>query len=162
MKKVNNIFILIVVVLAACNPKLNIEEMNTDRVEYNFQDSSVPPQYHRSYDIVITFDKATVTVNSYGTILADTSYALTKGQFQSLVMQTRILPQSGEDLTRGATGQKSHNIDLYEGENNYYSLYFDSLSKTSGNEKVNTFIESVKNLIPDLTELRNRPLKEDE
>ncbi len=151
-----------IMVVTACNPKIDIEKMNTDKIVYNFQDSSVPPQYHRSYDIEITSKRAAVKVDSYGTVLADTSYVLREGQFQSLVNQAASLPRSGEDLTRGATGQKSHNINLYEGGNNYYSLYFDSLSKTSRNEKVNAFIESVRSLIPDLTQLRNRPLNEKE
>ena len=40
-------------------------------VEYGFQDSSVPPPYHRSYVLTITVDESRIVVDSYGDVLAD-------------------------------------------------------------------------------------------
>lgn len=40
-------------------------------VEYDFQDSSVPPQYHRSYVLTVTEAESQIVVDSYGEVLAE-------------------------------------------------------------------------------------------
>ncbi len=40
-------------------------------VVYRFNDSSVPPQYHRSFELTATSKEARLVVDSYGEILAD-------------------------------------------------------------------------------------------
>ncbi len=40
-------------------------------IEYDFQDSSVPPQYHRSFVLTITEAESEIVVDSYGDVLAD-------------------------------------------------------------------------------------------
>ena len=46
------------------------EVMNeTNKVEYRYGDSSLPPDYHRSYTITITEDKKTISIDSYGKVL---------------------------------------------------------------------------------------------
>lgn len=42
-------------------------------VTYAFQDSSVPPQYHRSYTLTVTQAESRIVVDSYGDVLADES-----------------------------------------------------------------------------------------
>ena len=55
------------------------------RVVYEYGDSSVEPQYHRSYVIEVTADSVRVVVDSYGDVLADTAYALSEGRFEALL-----------------------------------------------------------------------------
>ena len=40
-------------------------------VEYHYQDSSVPPEYHRSYTLTVTQGEADLVVDSYGDVLHD-------------------------------------------------------------------------------------------
>ena len=40
-------------------------------IAYDFQDSSVPPQYHRSYVLTVTATESQIVVDSYGDVLAD-------------------------------------------------------------------------------------------
>lgn len=46
------------------------EKIDFDRLEYCFHDSSVPPEYHRSYTISISNEKVTKVVDSYGEIIS--------------------------------------------------------------------------------------------
>ena len=40
-------------------------------ITYAFQDSSVPPQYHRSFVLTVSSDESRIVVDSYGDVLAD-------------------------------------------------------------------------------------------
>lgn len=83
-----------------------------DQVIYRFQDSSVPPRYHRSYSIVITAETITVTVDCYGDILAQQNIASSVEQFQAVLA---LLDQAnihvGEtEPTRAMPGGRSDRI----------------------------------------------------
>ncbi|CAN5588440.1 hypothetical protein BH10ACT1_BH10ACT1_14930 [soil metagenome] len=51
-------------------------EPATTEVHVAFQDSSVPPQYHRSYEIIVADRQAHVVVDSYGTVIRDEEIAI--------------------------------------------------------------------------------------
>lgn len=53
-------------------------------VEYDFQDSSVPPQYHRSYVLTVTQTESQIVVDSYGEVLADQTVATSPEVWQRL------------------------------------------------------------------------------
>src|SRR6056297_3524853 len=55
------------------------------RVVYEYGDSSVEPQYHRSYMIEATHDSVRVVVDSYGDVLADTTCSMEAGRFETLL-----------------------------------------------------------------------------
>ncbi len=40
-------------------------------VSYRYNDSSVPPPYHRSVELTVTQDEARIVIDSYGDVLAD-------------------------------------------------------------------------------------------
>ena len=44
------------------------------KITYHFQDASVPPEYHRSYTVIVDKDRLTITVDSYGDILIAVFY----------------------------------------------------------------------------------------
>ena len=62
-----------------------------DRVDYSFYDSSVAPEYHRSYTLTMTKEKATISVNSYGDVLLEAEYVITEEQFQQAIDGLRKL-----------------------------------------------------------------------
>jgi len=57
----------------------------TTRVVVAFDDSSVPPQYHRSYRITVRDRKAHVVVDSYGTVLHDETVTIAAADWDRFV-----------------------------------------------------------------------------
>lgn len=137
-----------------------LKEIN--KVIYNYGDSSVPPQYHRSYEIIATNDKISIVVDSYGEVLSEKSYELDEKKFNMLKEK---FFESGikniEDTTDsgGCTGGTTESIKilgtadsiLFEGnvyhcgEGNYGSLEGDMAG----------FSSSLISLIPEFEELIN-------
>ncbi len=58
---------------AAATPQVSAESALPDDavITYRFTDSSVPPQYHRSWVLTVTKDNEQIVVDSYGDVLAD-------------------------------------------------------------------------------------------
>lgn len=78
--------VLLLCVLIACKNHKNMENPKNEisRIEYRFNDSSVPPPYHRSYDIIVVPDTIYLKVDSYGEILTDTNFVLAASDFMAL------------------------------------------------------------------------------
>lgn len=62
-----------------------IDWSQTTQIVYQYDDSSVPPQYHRSYRIDVSPVEARVTIDSYGTVLADKSHMVIRAEFDGLL-----------------------------------------------------------------------------
>jgi hypothetical protein len=60
-------------------------EKDIREIVYRFGDASVPPQYHRSYTITVTAGQARVVVDSYGDVLAEKAYEITRKEFEDIV-----------------------------------------------------------------------------
>jgi len=73
-------------------------------VVYEYGDSSVEPQYHRSYVIEATPDSVRVVVDSYGDVLADSTYALSEGRFEALLGKLDRAELRAVSYTGGQTG----------------------------------------------------------
>lgn len=74
------------------------------RVVYEYGDSSVEPQYHRSYVIEATPDSVRVVVDSYGDVLADTTYALSGARFEALLRKLEDAELRAASYTDGQRG----------------------------------------------------------
>lgn len=78
---------------------------------YRYTDSSVPPQYHRSYTITVKPTEVQLVVDSYGNVLLDEKYSITAKQFKSFVsglnschLSEQAAPETGDGCT-GGTGE---------------------------------------------------------
>ncbi|MBN2727596.1 MAG: hypothetical protein JXR53_00060 [Bacteroidales bacterium] len=90
-----SIALIVISLLSACgnikndNNESNLsdsgEKITFSKIVYSYTDSSVPPEFHRSYDIVMTETEAYVKVNSYGQLLTDTIVPIKEGAFQLLI-----------------------------------------------------------------------------
>lgn len=60
-------------------------------IEYDFGDSSVAPEYHRSYSILVTQTEATIRVTSYGDVLLEKTYKMTPAQWQKVIENLKKL-----------------------------------------------------------------------
>lgn len=130
----------------------------TTRIVYIYGDSSLPPQYHRSYRIDVTPVQARVTVDSYGTILAERNYTITRTEFDGLLNSLskndiRKVPQRDDE---GCTGGASETISIYNEQNPTFSgQVYHCGGEDSGDlgGNIQGFADHLRNLIPDLPDL---------
>jgi hypothetical protein len=85
------------------------------RVVYEYGDASVEPRYHRSYTIDVTKDSVHVVVDSYGDVLADTTYSLDGDRFEALLEELEESGLHSVDGSRpgGCTGGTTEAFILY-------------------------------------------------
>jgi len=146
-------------VAAIPGQEANMDYDGVTRVEYIFTDSSVPPQYHRSFVIEVTRDSALVVVDSYGEVLARETRALAPDEFQSLL---ETLEEAGlaivlEKENEGCTGGTTEAVVLYEGESEVfrgwvYHCAGEDYGTLEGD--VEAVARRIRALIPDLARLR--------
>jgi hypothetical protein len=100
MKYIVTIAAVLIVLLAlqACVSKMSkkqqMEMKKMNHFELGFTDSSVPPPFHRSYEITVSGDTIHLIVNSYGDILVDTTLNAPPMVFdtiQNLLLNHRIV-----------------------------------------------------------------------
>ena len=135
-----------------------VEEQTITEITYAFGDSSVPPEYHRSYTITVTADSVSVVVDSYGDILADEEYDITAEQFAGIVNSLedndiRECPDRDDD---GCGGGTSETISYADGDTELFS----EVVYHCGGEDYGTlcgdtdsFADDVEALVPNLDEL---------
>ncbi len=73
-------------------------------VEYRFRDSSVPPQYHRSFVIKASDKQATITVDSYGDVLAQETKDMPADTWSKVLELAETLPSRAEKITEAQPG----------------------------------------------------------
>ena len=134
-------------------------ERAIQKIVYCFGDASVPPQFHRSYRIVVSQDQVDVTVDSYGEILARKTHRISKEQFGEIVGSLRrngIRNVSRKESAPGVTGGTSESISFSDGEGEIFSGTVDHCAgEDSGDMGGNTkdFADDVRRLVPDLASL---------
>lgn len=95
------------------------------KVEYRYGDSSLPPDYHRSYTINITENKKTISIDSYGKVLLTKEYTNTPADFQTFkeeLAKTGIKKQK-EKKSNACTGGTSETLRLYNTQAAYFDAY---------------------------------------
>ncbi|WP_024819570.1 hypothetical protein [Arthrobacter sp. 31Y] len=93
-------------------------------VEFSFRDSSVPPQYHRSYVIKATNKEASITVDSYGDVLAQETTAMPADTWTKVLELAGTLPTRAEAISEpepGCTGGTASKIVIRDGDQDRYS-----------------------------------------
>ena len=129
------------------------------RVEYRYTDSSVPPQYHRSFVIDVTRDTARVVVDSYGEVLARDSRAISPEEFRAVLetIEEAGLTIVPEKENEGCTGGTTETVVLY-GEGGIlfqgwvYHCAGDDYGTMEGD--VEAVAHEIRALIPNLSSLR--------
>lgn len=131
-----------------------------NRIVLRYQDSSVPPRYHRSYTIAATAEEVSIEVDVYGTDIGDSTHALTNEAWTKLLEMASELQKPGS-YESGASGTHSHRIQLFDGEEAYYQLYWDSAKKEKVNANTEAMVEALEATIPDFPEClkKGQPVK---
>lgn len=129
------------------------------KIVYEFGDSSVPPQYHRSYVITVTKDKVHIVVDSYGDVLNDKEYKIDEKDFDSIVealSEYDIKNRTKTEDNRGCTGGTSDGVKYYIGDTKEFDGYnYNCAGEKFGNldGDVEGFASTVKDLIPGFEKL---------
>jgi hypothetical protein len=99
-----------------------------DRIEYHFQDASVPPQYHRSYSYILTSSTFRYVVDSYGDIISDTTVSIPDGKWEKVqgMFSKAISYKKQKESQPGCTGGHGESITtwregvrIFQGSNYY-------------------------------------------
>ena len=127
-------------------------------ITYRFQDASVPPEYHRSYTITIDKDKLKITVDSYGDILAEKEFRITKNKFEGIIASLKENQIKKAELGNadGCTGGTSESISYsnLSGEIFSGSVYHCG-GKDFGNlgGNVKRFAQDIEEIVPEVKKL---------
>lgn len=110
---------------------------NFDKLEYHFQDASVPPEYHRSYSWIITEGKVQYILDSYGTILKDTTIEISElkwEQCKTAFLNCGIKNHKNSNSNQGCTGGTGISIRTWlNGKENFSGTNYYCGGKTEGN-----------------------------
>ncbi len=91
--KAVSVFFLVVFLLHSCNSEKSIKNssisVNTltsdiETIQFSFQDASVPPDDHRSYSYILRPSSLQFVVDSYGTVLKDTTLQYDPNKWESI------------------------------------------------------------------------------
>lgn len=120
-------------------------EPSTTEVELRYTDSSVPPEYHRSYLLTVRQGAVHVVVDSYGDVLHDVTKTVPLAQWRAFVRDLPgtlgDLPMRGE-AESGCTGGTTSELTVTEtGERTFHALVENCSS--DGNAAVATGLDEL-------------------
>ncbi len=102
--------------LMGCNAKSD-EETTAMKIDYlivEFHDASVPPPYHRSYQLTFEGSQVHIMVDSYGDVLTNTSVDLGKEQIEKAFELVKKYQVSNIEKTteeEGCTGGTGFSVE---------------------------------------------------
>ncbi len=79
-------------------------------VVYEFHDSSVAPEYHRSYTVTVTAGSATVVVDSYGDVIAQDTQPIDDVTWRATVDAAAALAGTASSENTGCAGGTSDEL----------------------------------------------------
>ena len=121
--------ILAVILVSGCHHSelisSSIDWQRATKVEYRYGDSSLPPDYHRSYTITITENLKTISIDSYGKVLLTKEYPNTAADFKAFVeaLSKKGIYKHKEKDSGGCTGGTSELLRLFNGGENLFDAY---------------------------------------
>lgn len=137
------------------NPK-RFDELTSIRYEY--QDSSVPPEYHRSYEVNISDSgKGLVKITNYTDVLYESEFTVTKEQFNQLKTKLIIydIKQKNQDNSKkqiACTGGTIKRLTLITSNAEHTNLIYSACGDTNtgtGEGDIEVFAQDIKSIVPD-------------
>jgi len=95
-----------------------------DKVIYHFGDSSIPPEWHRSYTITITGKTAELVVDSYGKIVDTAKIDIDNEKFEALIKTIRKAEIHKVDVKSPSpfcSGGTSESLKIYQQKTELFS-----------------------------------------
>ncbi len=136
-------FLAVVLTLLGCGGKNNASSGDcvpqadwqaTSQIVYRYGDSSVAPDYHRSYTITVTETTKEIAIDSYGNVVLAKQYANTPSAFQAFKdeMSKQGITKHKAEEASPCDGGTSETIRLYKGEELLFDAYVYHCSGESG------------------------------
>ena len=163
------LFLLVSALIMACsngqkrdNP-VNETEVSISKFVYEFTDSSVPPEYHRSYVLTVTKKEIHVVVDSYGNVLTDTTIEISEEDFSGLCrsFEKAKIEECDDPNRNDCDGGTMHELEVFDksGEKYIEGYMYWCAAEPEGTlcGDLFGFADEIKKMIPDFTAL----LKED-
>lgn len=100
-----------------CTADGTVSTKTPSKIVYEFKDSSVPPEYHRSYVITITKSEARLAVDSYGKVVEEATAKITDKEFNQIVetiSAAKIRRVKETNAKQGCAGGTSETLRLFE------------------------------------------------
>jgi hypothetical protein len=134
---------------------------NIDEIKYRYHDSSVPPQFHRSYTITVTATTVAIIVDSYGKIITDKKFDGSPEQFNNLLklLDAGKVKNTKVKKEKGCTGGTSEDITCYKAGQSVFTGYAAYCGgQTTGDlgGKLDDFRTAIIALIPEWDKVMNR------
>ena len=97
----------------------------TTRIEYRYGDSSVAPDYHRSYTISITESQKSIVIDSYGNVVLKKEYPNTPAEFQAFKeeLSKKGIKKRRKKKDDPCDGGTTETIRLYKEDVKYFDAY---------------------------------------
>lgn len=91
-------------------------DLATAQVEYRFNDSSVPPEYHRSYTVTVADGEARMVVDSYGDELHDVTAPVDDETWADAIERLEALDVRTRRAEDGCTGGTSRELRVTDAD----------------------------------------------
>lgn len=120
MSRVLVLVTLALAVLLGCGPGLiesaRLSSLDPGRttIEYRFNDSSVAPEYHRSYTLIARSDEVSIVVDSYGDVLHEETSSIDEETWSRLVRAVADLDLTAPGDPDECTGGTSRDLLISE------------------------------------------------
>ena len=116
--------LLITIGCATTSVKPEPQNDKITKLVYQYDDASVPPEYHRSYMISIDSEQIHLVVDSYGDVLKDTILKFDAERFEKLVNlynQSKLHYCSSKKESDGCSGGNGEQIHSYSNDETIFS-----------------------------------------
>lgn len=125
------------------------------RVELRYRDASTPPQYHRSYTIMVTPDAVAVSVDVYGKVIAKGAHPLNADQWVQLTNDVAKLGPNTHQDREDATGGSGYTLGVVASEGTHAHAWGHDTTPMA--LRLTDVARQIEHLVPDLAELRQTP-----
>lgn len=125
-------------------------------VTYHFQDSSVPPPYHRSYTLNFDRNQVHIVVDSYGDVLADRTAPMTDAAWTTVSNNFPAIRNiSVREPQEGCVGGTGFGLKVTDGGAVSFSLQASVCGGANSDaaRRVRDWVQPVRTLLPSLDEL---------
>jgi len=120
-------------------------------VSYAFLDSSVPPPYHRSYELTVRMDESRIVVDSYGDVLADERKATDPAAWSAMGATLEdVTGLSAQEPEAGCTGGTVTSLTVVEDGEVLVDLVLDECAGVNSEaaEVINAWIAPARDQFP--------------
>lgn len=152
-----SVALIMLTFFSSCETTLLLDAETTEKIVYSFNDSSVPPEYHRSFEITVSKTNVFIIVDAYGDTLATDSRTISEKEFQDFITEINSakLTKSTPKNDLSCTGSTSESLKIFTDElllNTYLDhCQVDEFPAKSGD--VRSVIDQMKAFFPNLNEL---------